>query len=199
MAPEDDHDPTRDELRRRVEELEELLADRDVEIESLRLQLAALAVVDAETGLLNRGGLMDAVAMAIQRHARLGEGFGVVAVRLPAEPDGTPLGGAETARHVAALLRATIRELDRAGRLDEATFAVVLTLADEQAAKAPVERILGVLAAAPLVEDVEDAPDPAVGVVLATGLRTPALGEVLGAIARTLAQAADGTPATESL
>ena len=199
MMPEDQVDLTHEELRRRAEELLGLLAARDLEIEALRLQLAAFATVDPETGLLNRNGVVEAIETAIRRHARLAEGFAVVLVRATGDPGGPLTEDPEALRDASALLAASIRDLDRAGMLDETTFAVVLALTGEADPMAPVDRILAALRAAPVTERPAEEPELRVGIVLARGSRTPGLAEVLTAISETLERAEGGAPATSSI
>jgi GGDEF domain-containing protein len=199
MAPEDEVDLTREELRRRVEELDGLLRLRDMEIETLRLQLATLATVDPDTGLLNRNGIVEAIDTALQRHDRLEERFAVVVVGLRHASRRLREADPEEIRHVSALLQASIRALDRAGRLDETTFAVVLNLTGVAEPMAPVDRILAALRGASIVEPPGEEPDLRVGLVLARQARTPTLDEVLTAISETLVRAGPGSPATSNI
>jgi GGDEF domain-containing protein len=198
MAPEDPVDRSPKELRRRVGELERLLASREEEIEILRFQLATRTTVDDETGLLNRSGLVEAIETAVRRHERLAEGFAVVACAVP-EADGSRPGGPETARHVSGLIGAALDDLDRAGRLDDTTFVAVLALLDDAEPLGPVDRLLGVLQAAPLTERDGPAELPRIGVVLPKGQRSPDPSMVLWAVADSLARSRPGRPGTTTI
>jgi GGDEF domain-containing protein len=79
------------------------------------------------TGLANRIGLLDAIEMASFRLARMTEPFAVVTMRFPqldviddAEEH------LEAVRDIGALLAASIRSVDRVGRLDGSVFVSVL-------------------------------------------------------------------------
>lgn len=105
-------------LEARVYELED-------EVAHLNLQLAILSSTDAVTGLANRTGMADSIEMALYRLQRMAEPFAVVGVRFPGLNE---LGHdrVEAVRDLGALIAASLRNVDRVGRLDDSTFAVVL-------------------------------------------------------------------------
>ncbi len=126
------------------------------EIGFLRLQLDTLTTIDPETGLLNRNGLVDAIEMALQRLDRLAEPFALTGVHLPGLPELTAAGPerrSELLRHVAALLVACVRSLDRVARLDERTFAVLAPTVSRRDHVVQLNRIRSVLTAAAVVPE----------------------------------------------
>ncbi len=126
------------------------------EIGFLRLQLDTLTTIDPTTGLLNRNGFVEAIEMALQRLDRLAEPFALTGVYLPGlpelmapDPDRAP----EVLRHVAALLAACVRSLDRVARLDERTFAVIAPTVSRRDHLVQLNRIRSVLTAAAVVPE----------------------------------------------
>ncbi len=108
-----------------VAKLTDRVAELEDEVAHLNLQLAILSSTDAITGLANRTGLADSIEMALYRLQRMAEPFAVVGVRFP----GLEALGADrldAVRDLGALIAASLRNVDRVGRLDETTFAVVL-------------------------------------------------------------------------
>lgn len=122
-------------LRRRLAEAEALLAERTRELGALSLQRDVLAMTDPVTGLLNRGGIIDALELALVRLDRTAEPFALIGVRVEGARD------AETVRHVGALLMAGLRALDRVGRWDDETFCVVAPLLGAADPEAPADRV----------------------------------------------------------
>lgn len=108
-----------------VAKLTSRVAELEDEVAHLNLQLAILSSTDAITGLANRTGLADSIEMGLYRLQRMAEPFAVVAVRFP----GLEALGADrldAVRDLGALIAASLRNVDRVGRLDDTTFAVVL-------------------------------------------------------------------------
>jgi GGDEF domain-containing protein len=161
----------------RVTELElELLSARS-QIGRLELQLHVLASTDALTGLANRNGVLDSVQTAVARRRRMGEPFAVVGFRFPqlvglleaSLPDEYE----EAIQHLAALLAAGLRNVDRIGRLDEETFVVVLTNIESSKIPIVVDRTIASVRALPLsVGAAEVVLDPAVAAAV-PGEETP--------------------------
>jgi PleD family two-component response regulator len=72
-------------------------------------------------------------------------------------------------QHVAALLQAGTRALDRVGRLDELTFVLISPLAQQSDHAVILNRLRGILTAAPVtLEEVSYAVEPVFSVVLVT-------------------------------
>ncbi len=123
-------------LSGRLSRLEQRVRDLESENAHLRLQLHVLASTDSLTGLANRTGLADTVDMALHRLARMGETFAVVFFRFPqlavlsdeSGTDGDEVAEmTEAVRDLGALLAAGLRNVDRVGRIDDMTFAAVLS------------------------------------------------------------------------
>lgn len=111
--------------------LERELAQANARINRLELQLHVLTTTDGLTGLANRNGTLDSIEAAVARRHRMGEPFAVVGFRFP------QLAGllenhdiddvAESVCHLAALLAAGLRTVDKVGRMDDETFVAVLS------------------------------------------------------------------------
>ncbi len=133
-------------------ELVRLRAELEIaraELREAELQLAVLGGVDGATGLPNRRGVIDAIEASANRLDRTGEGFAVLHLSVPALAElGPDLG--EGVRHVASLLRATLRGVDRVGRFTDTAFAAVLAQADAAGVHVVAERVGTVLASLPL-------------------------------------------------
>jgi GGDEF domain-containing protein len=103
------------------------VADLEDENAHLSLQLAIMSSTDVVTGLANRTGLVDSVEMALYRLQRMGEPFAVVGVRFLGLANLTMTEERiDAVRDLGALIAASLRNVDRVGRLDDATFAVIL-------------------------------------------------------------------------
>jgi diguanylate cyclase (GGDEF)-like protein len=105
---------------------------------------------DPLTGVLNRTAFDRVVRQAFSR----AEGIGIPAVLVTfdaadvADASIVPgLGGDEQLRHVAALLRASVRIGDATGRIDATGFAVLLNDCDEARAAAVAQRLADSLGA----------------------------------------------------
>ena len=161
----------------RVSELESALLEARGEISRLELQLHVLTSTDALTGLANRNGILDSVQTAVARRVRMGEPFAVLGFRFPQlaglgdahHPDDYE----EAVQHLAALLAAGLRNVDRVGRLDEETFVVVLTNIPASNIPVVVDRTLSSVRALPLSVGAEEyALDPTVSAAV-PGEATP--------------------------
>lgn len=138
-----------DALRRRVAELEVELATARAEAGRLQLQLDLFTATDPVTGLVNRTGTLDAVETALDRLSRMAEGFAVVLISVPelmdlSEPD------PDATRHIGALIAGGLRRLDRVGRLEDGTFATVLTNIGADYIELVTGRVRSALTAAPV-------------------------------------------------
>lgn len=103
-------DPALADALRRISELEE-------EVRALQLSLDVSGSIDPRTGLANRNGMVDAIEERRRWLEREGEPFTVMLVLLPAAVDGP---------HVAALLQAALRDVDRVASWDEWVLGAVL-------------------------------------------------------------------------
>jgi GGDEF domain-containing protein len=135
----------------RIAQLEAELAAHRRELGEMRLQLDVLSTVDSLTGLLNRNGILDAVESAAQRQVRTGEPFGLLLITVPelrriraAEHELIYL---DVVRDVAALVSASLRDMDRVGRVDDMTFLSVLPWVGEDGLPSVRSRLSRVLQA----------------------------------------------------
>ena len=128
----------------------ELIADR-CEAQVVRAQLdevlSRLALVDMETGLINRQGLEDALQRELVRAERNGRPCAVLALRI--DPV-RAMGGDALAQlrqalgpKLAATLRERLRRGDLPARLDDTTFAALLPETVEAAARVVVDDLRG--------------------------------------------------------
>ncbi|GIV00969.1 MAG: hypothetical protein KatS3mg014_2584 [Actinomycetota bacterium] len=182
-----------------VERLREEVRRLTEEIGFLRLQLDTLTTTDPETGLLNRNGLVEAIEMALERLDRLAEPFALTGVHLPGLPElaaADPARRSELLRHVAALLTACVRGLDRVARLDERTFAVVAPTISRRDHLVQLNRIRSVLTAATVVPEELGGRDLDVrlAVVVVEARRDRTAEEVLGMLLEALGRAGPGRP-----
>lgn len=192
-----------DVLLRRIEEMERRLAERTEEVGALRLELELLSTVDAATGLLKPNGLNDAIFIALQRAQRYREPFALISIKIPelsdierAHRDGLH----EALRHVAALLAAALRTIDRIGRLHSDTFAAVLPLAREPHIAAIVERLRTLLTAVPLTaEEFTYDLRPRFSAVVVDEYRDIEPAELLAITETALRRAEDGAPQIETI
>lgn len=179
--------------------MEELLRRRTEEVGLLRLQLDTLSTTDGITGLLNRNGIVDAIETALQRLHRFGEPFAVICVVLPVLREVLGAHPAETEdvlRHVAALLRAALRQLDRVGRLDETTFLAVMSAVGTTTYEAPLRRLRSILQALPIAAGGRRyEPEPRFAVVLVERPGAPCAQEVLSLVRRAISEATVDGPA----
>ncbi len=114
----------------RIAQLEAELAAHRQELGEMRLQLDILATIDPTTGLLNRNGILDAVDAAARRQGRTGEPFGLLLIAIPElrrirAVDGELL-YVDVLRDISALVTASMRDMDRVGRVDDMTLLALL-------------------------------------------------------------------------
>jgi diguanylate cyclase (GGDEF)-like protein len=191
------------ELRRRIAALEAELRERTEEVGYYRLQLDILSTIDPVTGLLNRSGLVDSLDVALHRLERQREPFAVLAVRLAilgelALQDNEA--HEEALRHCSTLLSAGLRALDRNGRVDSSTFAVVLPLVIEADVPLVVGRLMSILTAAPLeVLGTEVDPDPRFSVVLVGSGQVAEIETVLDLVEQGLSEATAERPSVKRI
>lgn len=170
------------------------------EVGFLRLQLDTMSVVDPETGLLNRNGMVDAIEVALERLDRLGEPFAVTGLRVPELPDfllHEPASAGGVLAHVAALVRAGVRALDKAGRLDEATFVVLAATVDRTNELLQINRLRSILSAAPIgPQEVHREISPCLAAVIVEpgSSRPPEPAEILDVLLRALERATPDHP-----
>jgi GGDEF domain-containing protein len=171
--------------------LREEIARLQEEIGFLRLQLDAFSTVDPDTGALNRNGLIDAMEAALQRIDRLGEPFALSGVLLAgmSEADASDGGDRrELVRHVAAVIQASVRALDRVARLDERTLAVLSPGIPCEDRAIQLDRIRSVLSAG--------SPDVEARMAVLVVSTVPEAGaeELLAELTEALARAEPGRP-----
>ncbi|MFT5530912.1 MAG: two-component system cell cycle response regulator [Candidatus Poriferisodalaceae bacterium] len=155
----------------RMSVLENQLDEAKAEINQLRLQLHVFTSTDALTGLANRNGVLDSLQGAVDRQARMKEPYSVVGMRFPQIAglinDHDVDDYEEAIRHLGAIFAAGLRTVDRVGRLDEITFAAVLTNCPGEHISTVIERSLMSIRALPLsVGAAEYVLDPAVVALL---------------------------------
>jgi len=128
------------------------------EVNRLRLLLDVQSTIDLATGLYNAQGMLEPVQGAMHRLARTGEPFAVIVVDLP----GVAAAGREVRddamRHAGALLSATVRSLDRVGRIGESALMLVLPQLGAAGVQIVLERIDRSLGVIPLEGDKESIP-----------------------------------------
>lgn len=142
---------------------------------------------------------MDAIETALQRLDRFGEPFAVICVALPVLREVLAAHPGETEdvlRHVAALLRAALRRLDRVGRLDDTTFVAVTSAVGTATYEVPLDRLRSILQALPVTaEGVRYEPDPRFAVVLVERPGAPSAPGILSLVRRALSEATTDEPA----
>lgn len=96
------------------------------EVSRLRLLVDVQATIDMATGMLNAQGMLEPLQTAMDRLGRTGESFAVCIVDLPQLADREQELTDGAMRHAGALLGATLRGMDRVGRLGNSSFLVVM-------------------------------------------------------------------------
>ncbi|HKX76464.1 MAG TPA: diguanylate cyclase [Acidimicrobiia bacterium] len=109
-----------------IEGLRQQLAQRDEELRRLRGIVDSFVSVDLDSGLLNRNGILEAIKRASLWWDRRREPFGVMVIRMPRLADLTHNESLPVVNLVATALADTGRAVDDIGRLDSATFVLVL-------------------------------------------------------------------------
>jgi diguanylate cyclase (GGDEF)-like protein len=108
-------------------------------------RLVAMANRDSLTGLLNRATWEENIAEALQRQARLGEGFALLAADLDHfKKINDTYGhhaGDDALRTVAGIMRDSVRLIDKVFRLGGEEFAILLPATDTAGAVATAERV----------------------------------------------------------
>jgi GGDEF domain-containing protein len=112
-----------------VDELREQVRALQDELDALKVTLEVVGTVDFDSGMLSRSGVLDALERGQQWLARRGDIYGLLVVAFPSlhadarhGPEAT-----EFRSHVAATMGAAVRDVDSVGRLDDHTFAAVLS------------------------------------------------------------------------
>lgn len=163
-------------LRGELERCREALA-------TARLQLDVLGAVDPTSGVPNRRGVVDAIESSANRLDRTGEGFSILHVAVPGLIDLSADDRQEGARHVAALLSAALRGVDRLGRFDDGVFVAVLADAGAAGVAVVARRLSGVLGALPLRTTVGETSLEAAFAAVVVGVRpAPPVDELVGAL-----------------
>lgn len=136
-----------------IESLQAELANCRGELSRMRLLLDVQATIDLATGMLNAQGMLEPIQAAMDRLARLDETFGLCLVDIPGVL-GHPAEDRDGAmRHAGALLAATLRGLDRVGRLGEASFMLVLSQVTEDTVGVVLDRVSGSIGVLPYESD----------------------------------------------
>lgn len=148
----------REELERRLAQLERELEEAKRRTGELQLTLDTITTIDPVTGVQNRLGTLQSIEAAIQWNQREDRPFGVLSVRIPALADliahEDAVSGEEALAHVGAVLGAGIRAVDRVGRWSDDTFLVVLQrLEDTDGASVVCTRLASMLSAVPFTTE----------------------------------------------
>ncbi len=141
--------------------------------------------IDLETGLLNRNGLIDSIHRSTLWWKRRREQFAVLAVYVPGVEKVASGRRPELISHLAATVAATMREIDEAGRVDDATYVVVLRDFQREGIPSVVDRVRTAIGA--VADDPGFDPAPHFGFCLVgSGDRVPAayLDAAIGAARR---------------
>ncbi len=185
-------------LERELAALRDELAALRGELRMMRLQLDLFSWVDPPTGLFNRNGLVDAIEMELERSSRHRERFGLLSLRLPTLADigrHHPDELEAALQHVAALLRAGLRDLDRVGRLDDTTFLAVMPLLRKGDHEVVLNRLTSILSAGPLQAGGRNHPAvPLVCLILVDSPQPPDAHSLLMNVELGLAGARPGAP-----
>ncbi|OMG52342.1 hypothetical protein BJN45_13585 [Azonexus hydrophilus] len=152
-------------------ELEDKVAERTAELSRLNAELQLLARTDALTGLANRMFSNERLAEEFVRFRRTGVAYALMIMDIDYfkkvnDTWGHPAGDA-VLRHVAGLLRSTLRASDFVGRVGGEEFMVILPATDLEQAARVAEKIRSVVEATPIA--------PAGTVTLSIGVHVPTL------------------------
>lgn len=152
----------REELERRLRHLQEQLEEYRRRNGELRLALETLTTIDPTSGVRNRLGILQSMEGALQWNSREALAFGVVVVELPSlgelrrREDHALV--EEAIAHVAAVISAGLRDVDRVGRWNEDVFVIVLAKLDGNGVRPVAARLASMLSAVPIhgVEGIYD-------------------------------------------
>jgi GGDEF domain-containing protein len=128
--------------------LDKALSDRDEEIRRLRLALDVLSPIDPSSGTLNRNGLIDAIQEALNWLARRQDQFGILLIEVEGIPEAPPDEHEDPhwlAKHLEAVMSATLRGVDKIGHLDHMTYLAVLREFKVEGVKALLGRLTSIL------------------------------------------------------
>lgn len=137
----DDASTTEADLRSQLEECR-------AELDRMRLLLDVQSTIDLSTGLFNAQGMLEPIQGAMDRLDRTGEPFAVFVIDLPHVAEQQIEIRDAAMRHAGALVTATVRSLDRVGRLGDASLMIVLPQLGAAGVQVVLERIdrsLGVI------------------------------------------------------
>lgn len=153
MTEEEPDGPTGGAMENRLKMLQDQIEVYRRRSGELRLALETLTTIDPVTGVRNRSGIVQSIEGALQWNAREGTPFGVMAVSVPELADivsREPTDLVEEAMaHVAAVLSAGLRAVDRVGRWSDALFLIVLAKLEEGGASTVSTRLSSMLSAVP--------------------------------------------------
>jgi diguanylate cyclase (GGDEF)-like protein len=177
-------DPVPDARDERIGALEAELEAIRAHVAELQLQLEVLSATDPLTGLANRAGMADHVEQALHRLARTGEPFAVMSIGIDALEAVLATHGelahSAAVAHVAALLAAGLRAVDRVGRTEVAAFLVGLAELTADRAFVVERRVRTLLGAVPLeVGGAEVALEARIGLVAVAGQLALGAGDVV--------------------
>lgn len=150
-------------------ELEDKVAERTAELSRLNAELQSLARTDALTGLANRMHANERLAGEFGRYRRTGTGYALLVMDIDHfkrvnDTWGHPAGDA-VLRHVAAVLRATLRTTDFIGRIGGEEFLVILPATELEQAVSVAEKLRAAVEGAPV--------EPVGRVTLSIGVHAP--------------------------
>jgi GGDEF domain-containing protein len=157
----------------------------------------AFLPLDIDTGLLNRNGLIEALRRCLLWWHRRREYFAVLVVHLPEIANSALEERPALVRHISATVAATLRAVDEAGRLDDATYVVVLRDFRREGVSVVAERIAASLRAA--AGDISGSgPEPRMGICLVSDRKGFVPGHYLDAAAEAATEATNGIRIVEA-
>jgi diguanylate cyclase (GGDEF)-like protein len=144
----------REELERRLQELQGQLEDFRRRHGELRLALETLTTIDPVSGVRNRLGILQSMEGSLQWNKREGLPFGVAVMHIPGLADLRRQEDhdlfEESLAHVAAVISAGLRDVDRVGRWSDDVFVVVLAKLDANGVRPVTARLVSMLSAVPI-------------------------------------------------
>jgi diguanylate cyclase (GGDEF)-like protein len=171
------------------------LAECRAELNRLRLLLDVQSTIDLSTGLYNAQGMLEPIQGAMDRLARTGEMFAVMVIDLPGVAVADPAVRDDAMRHAGALVSATVRSLDRVGRLGETTLMLVLPQVGAAGVQVVIERIDRNLGVIPMGREGDSIALDSVFTVLLNPDEPMAPEEILDAVTVARESASLGSPA----